>query len=80
MVALKIASHDFPREQTAMIAGIASGAWSLLNAVLSPIIGRLFDQRLWSEAFWIVALCPIVGVGLWIVLQDRRPRGDVRLA
>ena len=72
MVVLKIAAHYFPREQTAMIAGIASGSWSLLNAVLSPQIGRLFDQRLWTEAFWLVALCPVVGVAVWLVLSARQ--------
>ena len=68
MVTLKVASHHYSREQTAMIAGIASGAWSLLNAVLSPTIGRLFDQHAYAEAFWIVALCPAIGIGVWLLL------------
>lgn len=68
MVTLKVAAHHYPREQTAMIAGIASGSWSLLNAALSPTIGRLFDQHAYASAFWMVALCPVVGVGVWLVL------------
>jgi MFS family permease len=84
MVTLKIASHEYPREHTAMMSGIASGAWSLLNAFLSPVIGRLFDQRAYSEAFWLVALCPVVGVAVWLFLSRpalprvARSRGQAR--
>ncbi len=74
MVALKVAAHHFPRAQTAMIAGIASGSWSLLNAGLSPTIGRLFDQHAYASAFWIVALCPAVGIAVWLLLSMGQPR------
>jgi ACS family hexuronate transporter-like MFS transporter len=75
MVALKVGSYAFPREQAAMMSGIASGAWSLVNAVLSPQIGRLFDQQLWSQAFWLIAICPAVGIAAWLILSrgDRAP-------
>jgi ACS family hexuronate transporter-like MFS transporter len=72
MLALKVGSYNFPREQAAMMSGIASGAWSLVNAVLSPNIGRLFDQQRWSDAFWLIALCPLVGVAVWLVLSRER--------
>ena len=39
MVALKVGSFAFPREQAAMMSGIASGAWSLVNFVLLRAIG-----------------------------------------
>ncbi len=75
MVALKVGSLSYPREQAATMTGIASGSWSLANALVSPVIGRLFDQQRWSEASWLVALCPVIGVGLWLFLssQDQRP-------
>jgi len=69
MLALKVGSYAYPREQAALMSGIASGAWSLVNAVLSPNIGRLFDQQRWSDAFWLVALCPVIGVAVWLVLS-----------
>jgi len=74
MTALKVALYNFPREQAAMMSGIASGAWALLNAGLAEPIGRLFDQERWSEAFWLVALCPAVGITVWLFLS----RGTVR--
>jgi len=76
MTALKVALYNFPREQAAMMSGIASGAWALLNAGLAEPIGRLFDQERWSEAFWLVALCPAVGITVWIFLS----RGTIRTA
>jgi ACS family hexuronate transporter-like MFS transporter len=69
MVALKVGSYAFPREQAAMMSGIASGSWALVNALLSPRIGRLFDERLWSEAFWLIAILPAVGIAIWLVLS-----------
>ena len=72
MVALKVGSYAYPRTQAAMMTGIASGSWSLTNALLSPVLGRLFDQRRYGEALWAVALCPVVGVAVWLVLSRRR--------
>lgn len=72
MLSLKVGSYAFPREQAAMMSGIASGSWSLANAGISPIIGRLFDQQQWSAAFWLVAFCPVVGVSLWLALSRRQ--------
>ena len=74
MTALKVALYNFPREQAAMMSGIASGAWALVNAGLAEPIGRLFDQERWSEAFWLVALCPAVGITVWLFLS----RGTIR--
>ena len=91
MLAMKVGAYAFPREQAAMMSGIASGAWSLANAGASPIIGRFFDQQRWDAAFWLIALAPLVGVVIWIGLsrveesaeapQDRRvPFGITGLA
>jgi ACS family hexuronate transporter-like MFS transporter len=78
MVALKVGSFAYPKERAAMMSGIASGSWSLVNAVLSPIIGRLFDAQQWSGAFWLVALCPVVGVGLWLLLSRGGRNAEAR--
>ena len=69
MLAMKVGSYAFPREQSAMMSGIASGSWSLVNAGLAPLIGRFFDQQAWSAAFWLIALCPLVGVSVWVFLS-----------
>lgn len=72
MVALKAASYSFPREQAAMMTGIASGSFALVNYILlqTPVwgLGALFNQHRYGEAWWIVALCPVVGTIAWLLL------------
>ncbi len=73
MVALKASSFAFPREKAAMMTGIASGSWSLVNFLILRLLGPMFDQQQWSQSFWLVALCPVVGVSIWLVLTTIRP-------
>ena len=76
MVALKAASYSFPREQAAMMTGIASGSFALANYIVLQMpgmgLGALFNQGRYAEAWWIVALCPVVGVAVWLFLSRRR--------
>jgi ACS family hexuronate transporter-like MFS transporter len=73
MVALKVGSYSFPREQAAMMTGIASGSFALVNYILLQFpglgLGALFNQHRYAEAFWIIALCPVVGVVVWLLLS-----------
>jgi ACS family hexuronate transporter-like MFS transporter len=83
MVALKVGSYAFPREQSAMMSGIASGSWSLVNFVLLNAIGagvaigglrllpgaNLIAGQRWEEIFWIIALMPAAGVAIWMFLS-----------
>jgi len=81
MVALKVGSFAFPREQSAMMTGIASGSWSLVNYVLLQAIGPWsgwMNGRRWEEIFWLIAVLPAVGIALWLVLS--RSSAPVRQA
>jgi MFS transporter, ACS family, aldohexuronate transporter len=72
MVALKVGSYAFPREQSAMMSGIASGSWSLVNFLLLQAIGprsSLMDNQRWDAIFWIIALLPAVGIAVWLALS-----------
>jgi ACS family hexuronate transporter-like MFS transporter len=81
MLALKVGSYAFPREQAAMMSGIASGAWSLVNFLFLAVIGsggilRLvgiqglgwMDGAQWDQIFWLIALMPATGIVLWLIL------------
>jgi ACS family hexuronate transporter-like MFS transporter len=86
MVALKVGSFAFPREQSAMMTGIASGSWSLVNFLLLNVIGagltvagvRIFpgtnwmNTQQWGAIFWLIAILPAIGVGLWLALGGGR--------
>jgi ACS family hexuronate transporter-like MFS transporter len=72
MVALKVGSYAFPREQAAMMTGIASGSWSLVNFLLLRAIGPWtgwMNGNQWEEIFWLIALLPAVGIAVWYVLS-----------
>jgi ACS family hexuronate transporter-like MFS transporter len=84
MVALKVGSYSYPREQAAMMSGIASGAWSLVNFVLLRAIGsggaglpglqwipglNWMNARRWEEIFWLIAALPAVGIAMWLFLS-----------
>jgi ACS family hexuronate transporter-like MFS transporter len=72
MVALKVGSYSFPREQAAMMSGIASGSWSLVNFILLRAIGPWSDwmkNQRWEQIFWLIALLPAVGIIMWLVLS-----------
>ena len=77
MVALKVGSYAFPREQAAMMSGIASGSWSLVNFILLQVIGprtSLMNNQQWGAIFWIIALLPAIGIGIWLVLSRNQTR------
>jgi ACS family hexuronate transporter-like MFS transporter len=72
MVALKVGSYAFPREQAAMMSGIASGSWSLVNFVLLRAIGpwsNWMNEQRWEEIFWLIAVLPAIGIAVWLVLS-----------
>jgi hypothetical protein len=55
-----------------MMTGIASGSWSLVNYILLQFLGPLFNQHRYAEAWWLIALCPAVGIGVWLFLSRGR--------
>lgn len=69
MVALKVGSWSYPREQAATMTGIASGSWALVNYILLQFLGPMFNQHRYAEAFWTIALCPVAGVAVWLFLS-----------
>jgi ACS family hexuronate transporter-like MFS transporter len=77
MVALKVGAYAFPREQAAMMSGIASGAWALVNFLFLRAIGPWsgwMDTGRWDVIFWLIALTPAVGVLVWLVLSRNQER------
>ncbi len=71
MVALKVGSYSFPRERAAMMTGIASGSWSLVNFVLLRAIGPWtgwMNTSNWEAIFWLIAVLPAVGIAAWYLL------------
>jgi ACS family hexuronate transporter-like MFS transporter len=74
VMALRSAAHAYPREQTALVAGIGAGSWSALVAVLLPLLGRWFDQQWYEATFLLVCAIPVLGTALWIWLSQPHTR------
>jgi MFS transporter, ACS family, hexuronate transporter len=70
MVALRTGARSYPKEQTALAGGMASGAWSAVAAVLLPLLGQWFDAGRFSAIFLLVALLPLCGTMLWLWLSQ----------
>ncbi len=45
VISLHLSARAYPRGETGMVAGIGSGAWSAVVAILLPIYGRFFDHQ-----------------------------------
>jgi len=72
MFATRVRSYALPREQAAMMTGIASGSWSLVNFVLLRAIGPWMgwmNSGNWEAIFWLIAFLPAIGVALWYLLS-----------
>jgi predicted MFS family arabinose efflux permease len=65
VMSLHLGARAYDRDQTGMVAGVGSAAWSAMNAITLPIYGRLFDRHLFSPIFVSLSLIPMVGTALW---------------
>ena len=69
VLSLRVGSHLYPRNQTALVAGIGSGAWSAVLAGVLPVYGRWFDLQWYNATFVSMALLPAAGTLIWIWLS-----------
>ena len=47
---------------------------SYRSQLVAQFLGPLFNQHRYAEAWWLIALCPALGVALWLILsRDRGP-------
>ncbi|HEX5226304.1 MAG TPA: MFS transporter [Bryobacteraceae bacterium] len=69
VLSLRVGSHLYPRDQTAMVGGIGSGSWSAVLAVLLPVWGHWFDLKLYWAVFVSMSLLPTLGTLLWYWLS-----------
>lgn len=69
VLSLRVGSHLYPRNQTAMVGGIGSGAWSAVLGIAQFVYGPWLDHKLYS-AMWIsMCLLPALGTGIWLALS-----------
>jgi MFS transporter, ACS family, hexuronate transporter len=74
VMSLHLGARAYPRDQTGMVAGVGSAAWSAVVAILMKIYGPLFDRHLFSAIFISLSVIPILGTALWWWIGRSTPR------
>jgi len=72
VMSLRVGSRIFPPDRIGMVAGIGSGSWGAVQAVIQPVYGAWFDRHWYAATFISMSLLPLVGTLLWLWLS--RPR------
>jgi MFS transporter, ACS family, hexuronate transporter len=71
VTSLRVGMRIYAADRTAMVAGIGSGSWSAVQAVVLPIYGRWVDLGSFTTIFITMSLLPIVGTALWFWLSNK---------
>lgn len=69
IVPISYATRVFSAANAGLIAGVGAGSWGALVALVMPTFGRLFDQRLYNQAFLATALFPLAGYTIWSIIN-----------
>jgi ACS family hexuronate transporter-like MFS transporter len=72
VTSLRVGMRIYPAEKTGMVAGVGSGSWSAVQALILPVYGRWVDLRWFSTIFVTMSLLPIVGTALWLALSRKK--------
>jgi len=78
VMGLHIGARIYGKSQAGMAAGIATGSWGAVLAILLPIYGRLIDSKNFDAIFISMSLIPLAGTLVWLWLSrpwasNRRP-------
>ena len=72
VMSLRVGSRIFPPDRIGMVAGIGSGSWGAVQAVIQPVYGAWFDRQWYAATFISMSLLPLVGTLLWLWLSKPR--------
>jgi len=72
VASLRVGMRIYPADRTAMVAGIGSGSWSAVQALVLPVYGRWVDLKWFGLIFITMSLLPIVGTTLWFWLSGKQ--------
>jgi ACS family hexuronate transporter-like MFS transporter len=71
VMSLRVGTRIYPKDRTAMVAGIGSGSWSAVQALVLPMYGRLVDLQAYNAIFISMSVLPLVGTLLWFWLSRK---------
>jgi ACS family hexuronate transporter-like MFS transporter len=76
-LSLHVAARAYPGDQTGMVAGIGSGAWGAVLALVLLVYGPWFDRHWYEATFVSAAFIPILGTGLWLWLSVKTTKREL---
>ena len=76
VMGLHIGSRVFTKDEAGLAGGIGGGSWSAVLAIMLPIYGKLIDVKNFTPIFVSMALFPLVGTLLFIVLSKPWANGN----
>jgi ACS family hexuronate transporter-like MFS transporter len=74
VVSLHVAARMYPRDETGKVAGIGSGAWSAILALLLIAYGPWVGRNLYAPIFVTLSFVPILGTLLWLWIGSSHGR------
>ena len=74
--AVSHATSVYSAHHAGLIAGIGAGSWSAVVALAMPIMGRMFDQHQFEQAFWLATAFPVLGYVTWYWLNSLDPPAE----
>jgi len=69
VMSLRVGSRIFHADRIGMVAGIGSGSWGAVQAVIQPVYGAWFDRHWYTATFISMSLLPLVGTLVWLWLS-----------
>jgi ACS family hexuronate transporter-like MFS transporter len=70
VMSLRVGARIFPADRVGMVAGIGSGSWGAVQAVIQPVYGAWFDRQWYTATFISMSLLPLAGTLLWLWLSS----------
>jgi MFS transporter, ACS family, aldohexuronate transporter len=69
VTSLRVGMRIYQKDRTGLVAGIGSGSWSAVQALVLPVYGWMVDQRSFGMIFVTMSLLPVLGTALWFWLS-----------
>jgi ACS family hexuronate transporter-like MFS transporter len=69
VMGLHIGVRVYPKDQSGMAGGIATGSWGAVLAIVLPVYGRLIDAREFGTIFVTMSLLPLAGTMIFAWLS-----------
>jgi ACS family hexuronate transporter-like MFS transporter len=65
VMSLRVGTRLYPAGMAGLVAGVGSGSWSMVQAIVQPVYGHWVDLEWFGAIFVSMSLMPLAGTLLW---------------